>query len=54
MTSPPEDLKKIRGNDNLCRSCCGNYRIPYSIFDNKLYVLIVDRDHRTYIRQQKK
>nr|NGY95888.1 hypothetical protein [Neochlamydia sp. AcF84] len=21
----PEGLKKIRGNDNLCRSCYGNY-----------------------------
>ncbi|WP_080502792.1 type II toxin-antitoxin system RelE/ParE family toxin [Neochlamydia sp. EPS4] len=46
MDPPPEDLKKIRGDDNLYRIRNGNYRILYKIFDTKHYVLIVDIDHR--------
>ncbi len=42
----PNDIKKIRGDDNLFRIRSGNYRILYRIFENKLCILIVDIDHR--------
>jgi mRNA interferase RelE/StbE len=42
----PDDIKKIRGDDNLYRIRSGNYRILYRIFENKLCILIVDIDHR--------
>lgn len=42
----PDDHKKNQGDENLYRIRSGNYRILYRIFENKLYILIVDVDHR--------
>lgn len=42
----PIDVKKIQGDENLYRIRSGNYRILYRIFDDKLFILIVDVDHR--------
>lgn len=42
----PDDMKKIRGDDNLYRIRSGNHRILYRIFEKKLCVLIIDIDHR--------
>jgi mRNA interferase RelE/StbE len=42
----PLDVKKIQGDINLYRIRVGNYRVLYRIFDEKVYILIVDVDHR--------
>lgn len=42
----PADIKKIRGDENLYRIRSGNYRILYRIYDDEIYILIVDVDHR--------
>lgn len=42
----PEDVKKIKGDDNLYRIRSGKYRILFRIFDEKVMILIVDVDHR--------
>ncbi len=42
----PEDFKKIQGEENLYRIRSGNYRILYRILEGKLFILIVDVDHR--------
>ena len=45
----PADIKKIHGDENLYRIRLGTYRILYRIFDDKLFILIVDVDHRKEI-----
>ncbi len=41
-----EDIKKIKGQDNLLRLRVGEYRIIYSIDNGKLIVYVVDAGNR--------
>lgn len=41
-----EDIKKLKGHDDLLRLRVGNYRIVYSVDHGKLIVYVVDVDNR--------
>lgn len=41
-----EDIKKLKGYDELLRLRVGNYRIIYSVDNGRLIVLIIDVDNR--------
>ncbi len=41
-----EDIKKLRGHENLLRLRVGNYRIVYTIDNGKLIVYVIDIDNR--------
>lgn len=41
-----EDIKKLKGYDNLLRLRVGDYRIVYSIDNGKLIVYVVDVGNR--------
>ena len=42
----PRGCKKLKGEDNLWRIRVGDYRVIYSIEDDKLVVLVVRVAHR--------
>lgn len=41
-----EDIKKLKGYENLLRLRVGNYRIIYTIDNGKLIVYVIDADNR--------
>lgn len=41
-----EDIKKLKGYDDLLRLRVGDYRIIYTIDNGKLIVLVIDIDNR--------
>lgn len=41
-----EDIKKLKGYDNLLRLRVGNYRIIYSINDGKCIIYVIDIGNR--------
>lgn len=41
-----EDIKKLKGHDNLLRLRVGDYRIIYTIDNGKLIVFVIDIDNR--------
>ncbi len=41
-----EDIKKVKGHDDLLRLRVGEYRIIYSVDNGKLIVYIVDAGNR--------
>ncbi len=41
-----EDIKKLRGHENLLRLRVGNYRIVYTMDNGKLIVYVIDIDNR--------
>ncbi len=41
-----EDIKKLKGHENLLRLRVGNYRIIYTIDNGKLIVYVIDADNR--------
>lgn len=41
-----EDIKKLKGYDDLLRLRVGDYRIIYTVDNGKLIVLVVDIDNR--------
>lgn len=41
-----EDIKKIKGHDNLLRLRVGDYRIIYSVDNGELIVYIIDAGNR--------
>ena len=43
------DCKKIQGKDDIYRVRQGDYRILYTVYNNKLIVLIVNIGHRKEI-----
>ncbi len=45
----PHGVKKLAGAENLWRIRVGDYRIVYSIEDNRLIVLVVKIGHRREI-----
>ena len=47
----PNGVVKLSGKDNLYRIRAGNYRIIYSIQDERLLVLVVKIGHRRDIYQ---
>jgi len=46
-TNPrPSGVIKLKGEDNLYRIRAGDYRIVYTIEDEKLFILVVKVGHR--------
>ena len=41
-----EDIKKLKGFDDLLRLRVGNYRIVYTVDNGKLIVYVIDIDNR--------
>ena len=41
-----EDIKKLKGHDDLFRLRVGNYRIIYTVDNGKLIVYVIDIDNR--------
>lgn len=41
-----EDIKKLKGYDDLLRLRIGNYRVVYTIDNGKLIVYVIDVDNR--------
>ncbi len=41
-----EDIKKLRGHDDLLRLRIGNYRVVYTIDNGKLIVYVIDVENR--------
>lgn len=41
-----EDIKKLKGHDDLLRLRVGGYRIIYSVDNGKLVVYVIDIDNR--------
>ncbi len=41
-----EDIKKLKGHDDLLRLRVGNYRIIYTVDNGKLIVYVIDTDNR--------
>ena len=41
-----EDIKKLKGHDDLSRLRVGNYRIIYTVDNGKLIVYVIDIDNR--------
>lgn len=41
-----EDIKKLRGHDDLLRLRIGDYRVVYTIDNGKLIVYVIDIDNR--------
>lgn len=41
-----EDIKKLKGYDNLLRLRVGDYRVVYTIDNGKVIVYVVDIDNR--------
>jgi mRNA interferase RelE/StbE len=42
----PHDCLKLEGSENAYRTRVGRYRIIYEIFDSKIYIVVVNIDHR--------
>jgi mRNA interferase RelE/StbE len=42
----PADCIKLEGTEDVYRTRVGRYRIIYKIFDSKVYIVIVNIDHR--------
>ena len=41
-----EDIKKLKGHDELLRLRVGDYRIVYTVDNGKLIVLVIDAGNR--------
>lgn len=41
-----EDIKKVKGHDDLLRLCVGSYRIIYSVDNGKCIVYVIDAGNR--------
>ncbi|MDE7197386.1 MAG: type II toxin-antitoxin system RelE/ParE family toxin [Lachnospiraceae bacterium] len=41
-----EDIKKLKGHDDLLRLRIGNYRVVYTIDNGKLIVYVIDVENR--------
>ncbi len=41
-----EDIKKLKGHDDLLRLRIGNYRIVYTVDNGKLIVYVIDINNR--------
>lgn len=41
-----EDIKKLKGYDDLLRLRVGNYRIIYTVDNGRLIVFVIDIDNR--------
>lgn len=41
-----EDIKKLKGHDELLRLRVGGYRIIYTVDNGKLVVYVIDADNR--------
>lgn len=41
-----EDIKKLKGHDDLLRLRVGNYRVVYTVDNGKLIVYVIDIDNR--------
>ncbi|MCI8284995.1 MAG: type II toxin-antitoxin system RelE/ParE family toxin [Firmicutes bacterium] len=41
-----EDIKKLKGHDDLLRLRIGNYRVIYTIDNGKCIVLVIDAGNR--------
>lgn len=42
----PYDCFKLQGFENAYRVRVGRYRIIYEIFDSKVYIIVLNIDHR--------
>ena len=42
----PHDCLKLEGSDNAYRTRVGRYRIVYEIYEKKVFVVVVNIDHR--------
>lgn len=42
----PNDCKKLEGSENAYRTRVGRYRIVYEVYEKKVYVVVVNIDHR--------
>ena len=47
-----EDIKKLRGHDNLLRLRVGEYRIIYTVDNGKLIIFVVDVGNRGEIHKR--
>lgn len=41
-----EDIKKLKGHDNLLRLRVGNYRIIYTVDNGECIILVIDAGNR--------
>lgn len=41
-----EDIKKLKGHDELLRLRVGRYRIIYTVDNGKLVIIVIDADNR--------
>lgn len=41
-----EDIKKLKGHENLLRLRVGDYRVIYTVDNGKLIVYVIDADNR--------
>lgn len=52
MLPDGEDIKKLKGHDNLLRLRVGEYRIIYTVEHGELVVLVIDAGNRGEIYQR--
>ena len=45
----PEGHEKLKGHENIYRIRQGDYRVLYSVFENKLTILVIKIGHRREI-----
>lgn len=48
----PHDCLKLQGSDNAYRTRVGRYRIVYEIYEKKVFVVVVNIDHRKDVYRQ--
>ena len=46
MLPEGEDIKKLKGHDNLLRLRVGDYRIKYTVDHGELIVMVIDAGNR--------
>lgn len=42
----PHDCLKLEGSENAYRTRIGRYRIVYEIYEKKVFIVVVNIDHR--------
>lgn len=47
-----EDIKKLKGHDDLLRLRVGNYRIIYTVDNGKCIIIVIDAGNRGEIYNQ--
>ncbi len=47
-----EDIKKLKGHDDLLRLRVGEYRIIYTVNHGELIIIVIDADNRGQIYRQ--